>query len=291
MRIETQDLNLFWKVWASVLDLPIKEQASVFESDYLGEGTVGLKDFWHLRIKSGEELALRIAAAPRYYNSLRDTCQEIPAQVQAIKNACCKLDELLCGANMPDVYLVIGCMNCAGTESDAGLLIGFDMFGRTDATPMDELGQWHREIVFRPNVLPPAVLHELVHANQRYAESDTLLAKSITEGAADFFVSLLLDPSTGSREAYGRQNESQIWRQFSSEMHDSDYRNWMYEGDGPKNRPADLGYFVGRQICAAYFARQSDPTQAAKDILTISDFTEFLRASSYDGEAPDVPRL
>jgi uncharacterized protein YjaZ len=137
--------------------------------------------------------------------------------------------------------------------------------------------------------LPRLVLHEFVHALQHTAPLNTLLANAIVEGTADFLVTILLGPSQADLYEFGRAHESDLWAEFKRTMHDVDFSNWLCQGDCAKDRPADLGYFVGHQICASYFARQPDPVVAVRDMLTIESFEEFVTASGYDGEATEVP--
>jgi uncharacterized protein YjaZ len=56
---------------------------------------------------------------------------------------------------------------------------------------------------------------------------------------------------------------------------------WLYQGDQSKDRPADLGYYMGYKIAEAYYKRAADKKQAVKDILQIKDFHQFLAASGY----------
>lgn len=268
------------------MELP--EAASFLEERYLAPGTVGLKEFWRLRIESGKQLAGTIDARRTYFDSIRDIGQRAQAQVGQISEACSRLDDLLGGAVPMDTYLLIGRMSSGGTVSDNGLLIGLEMMGRTETTPFDGLSDWHKSVLMTVEDLPRLVLHEYVHANQRAADTTTLLAKAINEGAADFFVSLLLGPSDADLYVYGRHHEDELWSRFQGEMHQPDSSGWLYEGENAVDRPADLGYFIGHQICAAYYSRVEEPAKAARDILTIESYEDFLKASGYAGAGPSV---
>lgn len=65
-------------------------------------------------------------------------------------------------------------------------------------------------------------------------------------------------------------------------MNRKDASNWLYQGDKAKDKPADLGYYVGYKIVESYYTRAKDKKQAIKDILDIKDFNAFLKASGYD---------
>ncbi|MEL7160783.1 MAG: hypothetical protein AAFN92_08495, partial [Bacteroidota bacterium] len=62
---------------------------------------------------------------------------------------------------------------------------------------------------------------------------------------------------------------------------------WLYGGNANKlfpDAPNDLGYWLGFQICSAYYAKAEDKKQAIYDILHIEDFDAFVEASGYVGE-------
>ena len=48
-----------------------------------------------------------------------------------------------------------------------------------------------------------------------------------------------------------------------------------------KDRPSDLGYYVGAKISEAYYKSATDKRQAVRDILEIQDFGAFLEKSHY----------
>lgn len=54
--------------------------------------------------------------------------------------------------DFPDVYFLVGRMSSGGTTSDAGLLIGVEMYGLSEDTPREELGMWHQRP--RTRILP-----------------------------------------------------------------------------------------------------------------------------------------
>jgi hypothetical protein len=59
--------------------------------------------------------------------------------------------------------------------------------------------------------------------------------------------------------------------------------NWIAnsEQETPEH-PADLGYWVGYQICKAYYAQTADKKQAVYDILHIKDYRQFYEKSKVD---------
>ncbi|RYY20223.1 MAG: hypothetical protein EOO04_20450 [Chitinophagaceae bacterium] len=59
--------------------------------------------------------------------------------------------------------------------------------------------------------------------------------------------------------------------------------NWIANSDQETaERPADLGYLIGYQICKAYYENHSDKKQAVHDILNIRNYREFYEKSGAD---------
>ena len=58
--------------------------------------------------------------------------------------------------------------------------------------------------------------------------------------------------------------------------------NWIANGsqETPEH-PADLGYWIGYQICKSYYDEMPDKKQAVYDMLHITDYKDFLAKSKY----------
>jgi uncharacterized protein YjaZ len=81
--------------------------------------------------------------------------------------------------------------------------------------------------------------------------------------------------------AYGDAHEADLWREFRAAMNESDVSKWLFQGDKSKDRPADLGYYMGYRIAQSYYEHAADKTRAVRDILTVRDYEAFLRDSHY----------
>lgn len=280
-KLVTSDIDLFWKAYDQAKP---GNRAAVLREQYLQKGSAGLKAFTRVRIGDANKLAKNIEQHPRYYASLREPSSKVLTYKGAIRAGFHKLKELYDDAVFPDVYFLIGRMNSGGTLTDTGLLIGVDMYGKTKDTPMEELGAWHRAVMGPIDYLPHIVAHELIHYQQKYPKADpSLLGKAIGEGSADFVGELISGKMiNGHLHRYGDPRERELWDEFKREMNGTDASRWLYQGDRAKDRPADLGYYVGYKICQAYYDRSPDKKQAVKDILEIKDFKAFLKASGYE---------
>src|SRR5687767_4038993 len=282
-QIVTSDVALFWRAY----DMARPENDLViYRDEYLKKGSVGLGEFLRSKIGNSCNLVAAIDAAPKYYAALRAQSAKVenyrPQMLASFK----KLKELYPDAVFPNVYFLVGRMNSGGTVTYKGLLIGVEMYGKTDDASVAELSGWKKASVSGVEDIPFIVAHELVHYQQKYGLSGdelSLLGKSLHEGSADFIGELIAGGSINRQlHEYGDPREKQLWLEFKKEMNSKDASNWLYQGDRAKGRPADLGYYVGYKIAESYYDRAEDKKQAIRDILDIKDFDAFLKASGYD---------
>lgn len=64
-------------------------------------------------------------------------------------------------------------------------------------------------------------------------------------------------------------------------MNGTNLSKWMYNGFKIKDRPGDLGYYVGYKICRSYYDNAGDKRQAVRDILNVQDFPAFFERSRH----------
>lgn len=278
--IETADIGRFWEAWDRLPAARSYQDTlqTLFQGYYL-PGTEGLYDFVRSRIGSVIQLVDQIRSHPRYYASIRTPTLEIRGFEPAIRQALRKWAILSPDARFPGVYFLIGRMTSGGTTAQDRILIGAEMYGRTPETPMEELGDWHRQVL-APNVnLPVIVAHELIHTQQATVADRRLLARVIVEGSADFLGELISGGNINSHvHQWAEPRATQLWRDFQRVMQGNDNAGWLYtrRADG---EPNDLGYWMGYRITKAYYDRARDEAQAIQDILHIQDFDAFLAAS------------
>jgi uncharacterized protein YjaZ len=157
------------------------------------------------------------------------------------------------------------------------------MFGKNEGAPVDELGAWHTAVVSSVDRLPYIVAHELMHYQQKNASDGTLLARALSEGVPDLVAELVAgDTINPHLHKYADPLEKQLWLEFKKEMNGTSVANWLYQGDDAKDKPADLGYWMGYKIAASYYKNARDKKQAVKDMLEIKDFQKFLADSRYE---------
>ena len=280
-KLVTSDIDLFWEAYDKATPT---NDLYVYRDEYLRKGSDGLKAFAELRIGSSCNLVDAIAASPKYYAGLRGSSLKVASYEPQIRAGYRKLREIIPDAVFPDVYFVIGRKSSAGTLTEKMLLIGVDMFGKSDPASIEELTPWLKAVVASMDRLPYVVAHELIHYQQKYprSQNSTLLTRSVGEGSADFVAELISGSHINPHlHVYGDPIEKELWTEFQKEMDGKDVANWMYQGDRAVNRPADLGYYMGYKIADAYYKNTKDKKQAVRDILEIKDMTEFLAKSKY----------
>jgi hypothetical protein len=251
-----------------------------------------------LQQSGAELLAATVARRPRFYAGLRRSTlalDSLGGAVAQIRAEYRRLAALYPDAVFPPVYFLIGRLTSGGTTGPSGILIGAEMHAATATTPRDELTAWQRAVVGDVKGVPRVVAHELVHVQQEEARrfrgatpagaassAPILLAQALEEGCADLLADVMVgSPDSSGNIAYGLAHERELWRDFQRAMLGTDTKGWLYEGDAAKNRPADLGYFIGARICRAYYERAPDKRQAVRDILVMDDPKAFLQASGY----------
>jgi len=281
VNIVSSDIDLFWRAY----DMAKPENSLyVYRDEYIRKGSIGLRDFTMYRIGSSCELVDAIEARPKYYASIREVSLQAHTFKEPMRAAFRKLKGLYADAVFPDVYLLMGKMNSGGTYTENALLIGVDMYGMTPKTPTDELSDWHKKVLKPIDEIPFIVAHELVHYQQKFPKGDkSLLGSSIGEGSADFIAELISGKHINQHlHEYGNPKERELWLAFKQSMVSNDASLWLYNGGKIKDRPADLGYYMGYKIAEAYYQNAVDKKQAVRDILEIKDFIEFLKTSRYE---------
>lgn len=279
-RIITTDIALFWQAYDRATP---QNDLIVFRDEYLRRGSYGLKAFTSMRIGSSCSLVEMIEKHPKYYRSIRESTMRIASMEGAIRASLRKMKQLYGGAVFPDVYFLIGRMNSGGTLTDKALLIGAEMYGLTSSAAMEELGDWHKAVLRPVEEVPAIVAHELIHYQQKYPQDSSLLAQAIREGSADFIGELIAGKIINPHlHSYGNERERELWMEFKHEMDGRDLSKWLYQGDKSKDRPADLGYYIGYKIAESYYKQAADKGRAIRDILEIKDFKQFLQSSNYE---------
>lgn len=278
-RFETSDIARFWAMYDQLATS--REPEALVQRAYLDQGSPGLRAFTRLRIKSAAKLLAVITAHPKYFAAIRANTQQVATLEAKIRGALREMKVLYPEATFPSLYFVIGAMSSGGTVSDDGLLIGTEMFSRGPDVPSDELSPWLQAVTRSIEELPLIVVHEWVHSQQQHG-AESLLAQVVQEGSADFLAELVTHGTINEHVyKYGYAHEAALKRELLEDFKTNAAQNWLYNAEQSKDRPADLGYFMGYRIAQAYYQRAADKRRAIYDILHIADYERFLADSGY----------
>lgn len=280
----TQDIENFWNSYDIALSRSTFTKP-VFKEGYFDKASKGMKDYMSLKVGSIDQFVQHIRSAPRYYAAIRNNTLQLTKEKKNLTAIFQRMKDLFPSAVFPDLYFVIGAFTSAGTVSPAGLLLGVNQMTADMHTPLDELSFQQRTRISQADALPHIIAHELVHYQQDGMHSDTTtLSYVIREGMADFIGELISDgyPNPGLY-AWAKGKEGSIWEKFTKDMYFDRYFNWL--ANAATSTPDDLpdqGYWIGYQICKAYYDLASDKKAAIHDMLHIQDYRKFLADSKWE---------
>jgi hypothetical protein len=280
-KLITSDVKNFWKAY----DIAKKDTANsinIYKKYYVEPATDGLQDYLGYKIRNLKYFVKSVNAKPEFYAAVRKNTFAVDQMKLQMIQSFVNFKKIYSNAQFPDIYFVIGAFNSGGTSTGAGLLIGVDQSARTEDVPVNELNLWQKNNFADLKSLPNLIAHELIHFNQGGLANDTtLLSNALVEGMADFIGELISGKTANERLfVWVKGKEKQVWADFEKEMYLNRARNWIANSDQETaDKPADLGYWVGYQICKAYYDRSTDKNRAVNEILNIKNYKEFYDKS------------
>ncbi|MBB6498373.1 TPR end-of-group domain-containing protein [Pedobacter cryoconitis] len=283
-KLVTSDIKNFWKAY-DLAQTDTAKRSEIYRTYYIDAGTEGLQDYFGIKVKTMRNFLATHDQKPNFYRAIRKNTFSVDKLKPQMLESMVKLKQLYPQANFPNIYFVIGAFTSGGTSSDNGLLIGLDQGVRTPDIPVDELTLWQRNNFAELKNLPNLIAHELIHFNQEGMKNDTTLLHSVlVEGMADFIGELISGKTANSRlHLWAKGKEKLIWADFKKEMYLNRYYNWIANSNQETaEKPADLGYWVGYQICKAYYNNSTDKQKAISDMLNIKDYNSFYEKSGAD---------
>jgi uncharacterized protein YjaZ len=282
-KLITSDIHNFWEAYDLVQN-DTANMAAIYKAGYFDKASIGLRDYTFTKIGKQEYFVNNQRKKPKFYKAIRNNTLSVDTMKEQMYQSFEKFKALYDEASFPDIYFVIGRWNSAGTASDNGLLLGVDQIAQTPEIPTDELNLWEKNNFTPINRVPVIVAHELIHFQQDKIKRDTtLLCGALIEGMADFLAELIIGQNPAQRlQDFANGKRKKIWADFQQEMYLKRAYNWIANGDQERpDHPADLGYYMGYEICKAYYEKAADKKQAIKDILTFQNAKELLEKSGY----------
>jgi hypothetical protein len=198
---------------------------------------------------------------------------------------------------VPTVAVVFGAGHSAGTAIDGRVLIGIERACDGVADGGDFLQR-----------LKPLIAHEWIHTLQPALTDDDrrdLLVWALREGMANVLAAhVIRAEDAGIDPPWAPPREGALWAQFKADratllahwpsgghpdaIGEAAGTRWFWNAAAADGRPADLGYWIGQRIVAAWYSRQPDASDAARELVATRDYDRIVRESGY---APPAGRV
>jgi Predicted Zn-dependent protease (DUF2268) len=275
----TADIDHFWEAYDQLKTCKtFFDSIATIQNIYLNRATYGLKDLIQKRDFIADKFINVLRKESAFYDSVRQNTYQVKQAEPLIEEVFNKLKAIYPNFRAFKACFAIGFMQTGGTVSNQFILVGTELMASGKASGL-------------PQRIKGIIAHECIHTQQPDTISKNAvvcqqLTSCLREGAANF-IGELITGETNYNEVnkYGEKNEKRLWEEFKSTLCVNHVRNWMYNADNVKDRPADLGYYIGYKICQAYYKNATDKKQAIIDIIEITDPISFLQKSRYDGQA------
>ncbi|WP_313032940.1 DUF2268 domain-containing putative Zn-dependent protease [Massilia alkalitolerans] len=265
----SRDVTRFYQVYDAASGQPT---AASLQQGYLDGGSEGLHGYIPHRIVSADNLAQQVRRQPAVYADARSCLPVMDAMKDRVPAMVARMKGLYPAGRDPRVTVLIGGANSGGTVAGAEVLIGLEVAcaNRAGSTlPADER-------------FAALIAHELVHTQQRGFAGRTLLDASLNEGVAELVGELLSGRILNEHlRAWSRADAAAAQARFRAAMHETELKDWIYNGVGTPESPGDLGYLFGYLIAKAYYERTPDKAAAVARLLEETDAKALLRDSGW----------
>lgn len=284
-RIETIDIDHFWEAYDQLPEANTEaDSIATIQRVYLDRATDNLKLYVEKRHFTAPWYVKNLRAYPKFWRSVRPLTEAIADRKAAIDSVFLALDNGLPDFRQPDVCFAIGCLNSGGTIDDGLILIGAEIAASDETVDKSEMTGWLAAVIGGDSDIVNMVAHETVHTQQRNVKRFTLITGTMQEGVADF-ISGELTGRKINRElfAYGDENFCALRREFLADLEKDpkSYKNWIYQGNAAKDRPADLGYYLGARIAGRWYHQQADKQKALTRLLNHKQYKKIFRESGF----------
>lgn len=274
--VTTIDMDHFWEAFDNLKSCKTYgDSVNSFQTLYLDRATNGLLDFKTVREFTARKFTDAVTQNPQVYQNVRRYTALVKKTAPVINKVYEKFKALYPNFKPFKVCFAIGINNTGGTVSNQFVLIG------TEVSLNDNKVITETEVI---NRIEGMIAHESVHTQQKPLDSNSvecpLLHTSIMEGSCDFIGELITGRPV--RNEYGVAHEKELWDLFKAALCTSDFKNWLYNGGLLKDKPGDLGYYIGYEIAKEYYHNSADKKQAIVDIIEMNNPMQFLEKSRYD---------
>ncbi len=284
-RIETLDISNFWNAFDQLKEAKTKRDSiRIIQEEYIDRSSDYFKDFLKVRNFTAEEYIKVISLYPKFWNSVRPLTEAIASQKDQIDRIFKEYQAIIPGFRQPNICFAIGCLRTGGTTSKGLILIGSEIAASDASVDKSEMSGWLERVIGNSGDIVSMIAHETVHTQQFNRKRSNLLTAVLTEGIADFITLEFLNLNINQKIfQYGATHECTLWKAFEEDLknHPKDHRRWLYQGNKVKDRPADLGYFIGYKIAKAYYEKQSDKRKAIRTLMNVKKYKKIYKKSKY----------
>jgi hypothetical protein len=248
----------------------------------------------HLETRPVEEVRIEVSDQ----EGVRDGASPmLEDEIGALREVMRRWRALHPGAPLPDIHLTAGLAPLAADAPPGTLVLGVGP-ATPDAGDDPATGEAPTRRPARAAFILARRLVELAQGPPRFARfglpgltvRETVLARSIQEGAADFLAEVVSGEQGRPRlHAWAREREEEIWESFRSQMDGRRFNRWLGGGSEDEDRPGDLGRFVGYRIAESLWIRNGDPQATVQELLLLRDPGALLDRSLYAGAGPASP--
>ncbi len=269
--IQIEDVTRFFKLYDATNGHPTADQ---LQHDYIDPGSEGLHHLAKARNVSGAAIAKTLAEHPEIYSDAKTCMLVLPRIRERLNASLLKLRDLYPEARFPPVTIAVGRGRPVAIGGPAsGVQIGLEALCATG---------W-----LNPNVeerFVHVIAHEFVHVQQQASLADdahpTVLQGSLIEGTAEFFAELISGEVAYSQfRASTKGREKEIETAFVADRDKTDLSDWL--NNGTREKPGDLGYWVGYRIAKSYYQHAADKRVALREILEMTDPKALLAKSGW----------
>ncbi|MCO6149627.1 DUF2268 domain-containing putative Zn-dependent protease [Flavobacterium sp. NRK1] len=293
VKVYTSDIDNYWEAYDSIINThDFAKRLDLINRLYINKGTKGLKAFMQARRYKDTLFVKHIEVYPKFWNSIRANTIAVKSKTNEIQKAIAKLKILYPLLKPAELYFTIGGFRSAGTISGNMVLVGCEIATGTPDIDMSEFeNKWLAGVFAQQDKdhIVPLTIHEYIHTQQKKAILKNVLAFSVSEGSADFITELVMGkPLVTSYLTYGREHATTIKKSFRKEMFATSIERWLFNGSYLE-KEGDMGYYIGYEICKAYYNNSTDKMKAVKDIIELNYSSEtalekFLEKSGFYNE-------
>jgi len=296
VKVHTTDIDNYWEAYDSIITTQdFTKKLNLINRLYINKGTDGLKTFMQARRYRDTLYIKHIETYPEFWKSIRPNTLAVKSKTNEILETIGRLKELYPKLKPAELYFTIGGFRSGGTVSDNKVLVGCEIATGIPQTNMSEFkNPWLAGVFAKQdeNRVIPLTIHEYIHTQQKKAQHKNVLSFSLSEGSADFITELVMGkPLVTSYLTYGREHATTIKKSFRKEMFATSIERWLFNGSY-LGAESDMGYYIGYEICKAYYNNASDKKKAIRDIIELKHDSEsalekFLAQSGFYDEHID----